>query len=83
MQTHYYQISQELQVSTKQVASVVEMLDEGSTVPFISRYGKDRTASLDEVAITAIRDRISQLRDLQKRREYILKTIQEQGKIEP
>lgn len=82
MQTHYHQISQEFQVSTKQVASVAEMLDEGSTVPFISRYRKERTGSLDEVAIASIRDRIGQLRDMQKRREYILKIIEEQGNLD-
>ncbi len=83
MQTHFNQISKDLNLTHKQVASVVEMLDEGSTVPFISRYRKERTGSLDEVVITSIRDRIGQLRDLQKRRETILKTIIEQGNLNP
>src|SRR5690606_38096861 len=57
------------------------LLDEGATIPFISRYRKEMTCSLDEVQITAIRDRIQQLRDLDKRKEAILKSIQDQGKL--
>ncbi|UII24941.1 RNA-binding transcriptional accessory protein [Fulvivirga maritima] len=76
-------IAQELGVSEKQVVSVVDLLDEGATVPFISRYRKEMTGSLDEVAITSIRDRAEQLRDLDKRREAILKSIEKQEKLTP
>ncbi len=80
-QAHYLKIADELSISTKQVVATVELLDEGGTVPFISRYRKERTGSLDEVFIAKIRDRIGQLRDLDKRREAILKSIEEQGKL--
>lgn len=57
------------------------LLAEGATVPFISRYRKEMTGSLDEVQITAIRDRAQQLRDLDKRKEAVIKSISEQGKL--
>lgn len=74
-------IARELGISIQQVTNTLNLLDEGATVPFISRYRKEVTGSLDEVAITAIRDRATQLRDLEKRRETVLKTIEEQGKL--
>tara|TARA_R110001606_G_scaffold145231_1_gene284831 strand:+ start:27797 stop:30100 length:2304 start_codon:yes stop_codon:yes gene_type:complete len=80
-QAHYLKIAAELSISPKQVVATAELLDEGGTVPFISRYRKERTGSLDEVFIAKIRDRIGQLRDLDKRREAILKSIEEQGKL--
>ena len=73
------QIAQELQLSRGQVQATVGMLDDGATVPFIARYRKEATASLDEVAITSIRDRLSQLRDLRDRREAILASLEERG----
>ena len=81
MQAHFQRIAQEISVSPKQVATTVELLDQGGTVPFISRYRKELTGSLDEVAIAAIRDRIVQLRDLDKRKEAILKSLKEQEKL--
>lgn len=74
-------IAAELAIELWQVRNVLEMLDEGGTVPFISRYRKERSGNLDEVQIAAIRDRAEQLRELEKRREYILKSIEEQGKL--
>lgn len=82
-QAHYLKIAGELSITAKQVVATVELLDEGGTVPFISRYRKEWTGSLDEVFIAKIRDRIGQLRDLDKRREAILKSIEEQGKLTP
>src|SRR5690606_10437064 len=76
-------LSQELGVNSRQVATTIGLLDEGATVPFIARYRKEMTGSLDEVQITTIRDRIQQLRDMDKRREAILKSITEQGKLTP
>jgi len=58
-------------------------LDEGATVPFISRYRKEVTGSLDEVQVTTLRDRIQQLRDLDKRRDAILNSLTEMGKLTP
>ncbi|MEM1137198.1 MAG: Tex family protein [Bacteroidota bacterium] len=78
---NFLKIAEELAISFKQVEAVIQLLDEGGTVPFISRYRKERTGSLDEVYITKIRDRITQLRELDKRRESILKSIEEQGKL--
>lgn len=76
-------VASELSINAKQVTSVVKLLDEGATVPFISRYRKEVTGSLDEVQITSIRDRIEQLRELDKRREAILKSIEKQEKLTP
>ncbi len=78
---HVQSIAKELSVSTAQVVSTIELLDEGATVPFISRYRKEITGSMDEVQIAAVRDRFEQLRELDKRRDSILKNIQEQGKL--
>ncbi|MFT6036263.1 MAG: hypothetical protein ACI9XJ_001841, partial [Marivirga sp.] len=83
MNKHAQLIAQELSVSTKQVEAVMQLLDEGGTVPFISRYRKEMTGSLDEVAVAAVRDRSQQLADLDKRREAILKSIKEQEKLTP
>ena len=83
MTTHYKKIAAELSVAEKQVSTTVGLLDEGATVPFISRYRKELTGSLDEVQVAAIRDRIQQLRELDKRREAILKSMAEMGKLTP
>ena len=80
---HVKAIAKELSVTTAQVVSTIELLDEGATVPFISRYRKEITGSMDEVQVAAIRDRFEQLRELDKRRDSILKIIQEQGKLTP
>ena len=78
---HYLKIAGELHIKLKQVTDTIALLDEGATVPFISRYRKEVTGSLDEVQVAAIRDRAQQLRDLEKRREAILKSIKDQGKL--
>ena len=76
-------VAAELGIKETQVKAVVLLIDEGGTVPFIARYRKEATGSLDEVVIASIRDRVSQLKDLDKRREAILKSIDEQGKLTP
>jgi uncharacterized protein len=83
MLSHHKIIAAELKVAEKQVTATVNLLDEGATVPFISRYRKEATGSLDEVEVAAIRDRVLQLRDLDKRREAILKSMTELGKLTP
>ncbi|MEO5912363.1 MAG: Tex family protein [Pelobium sp.] len=80
-QQHIFLVAQELSVSSKQVEATLNLLDEGATVPFISRYRKEMTGSLDEVQVASIRDRVQQLRDLDKRKEAVLKSIEEQGKL--
>jgi len=79
----YRKIADELSVTEKQVKVTVELLDEGGTVPFIARYRKEATGSLDEVQIAAIRDRKQQLEELDKRREAILKSMKELEKLTP
>lgn len=74
-------IASELSIKASQVKATLELLDEGATVPFISRYRKEATGSLDEVQVAGIRDRVIQLRELDKRKEAILKSISEQGKL--
>lgn len=76
-------ISAELGITAQQVRATSALLEEGATVPFISRYRKEATGSLDEVQVAAIRDRLEQLKELDKRREAILKSIEEQGKLTP
>ena len=78
---HYIKIAQELSIPESKVNAVAELLDEGATVPFIARYRKEVTGSLDEVQIAGIRDRMEQLRELDKRREAIIKSIKEQNKL--
>ncbi|MCH8226740.1 MAG: RNA-binding transcriptional accessory protein, partial [Chloroflexi bacterium] len=73
------QIAQELRLARGQVAATVGLLDDGGTVPFIARYRKEQTDSLDEVAIINIRDRLSQLRELRDRREAILASLEKRG----
>ena len=73
----FTQIADELNITGNQVSATASLLDEGATVPFIARYRKERTGSLDEVAVTAVRDRLEQLRELEKRREVILESLTE------
>ena len=72
---HILKIADELNITAKQVGAVALLLAENATVPFIARYRKEATGSLDEVSITAIRDRLAQLAELDKRREAILKSL--------
>ena len=78
---HVLKITGELGLKAHQVMAAMKLLGEGSTVPFIARYRKEVTGGLDEVAIIAIRDRSQQLQDLDTRREAVLKSIDEQGKL--
>ncbi|MET1055347.1 MAG: Tex family protein [Pedobacter sp.] len=82
MSSHSKIIAAELAVAEKQVIATIELLDEGATVPFISRYRKEMTGSLDEVQVAAVRDRFQQLRELDKRREAILKALEALGKLD-
>ncbi|NOU19044.1 MAG: RNA-binding transcriptional accessory protein [Bacteroidales bacterium] len=78
---HIDLISKELSISSRQVANTVNLLDEGATIPFISRYRKEHTGNLDEVQVTSIRDLSVKYTELDKRKETILNTIEEQGKL--
>jgi len=74
---HAVKIADELNLSPQQIMATASLLEDGATVPFIARYRKEATGTLDEVAITAIRDRTAQLEELDRRRESILKSLQE------
>jgi protein Tex len=79
--TYVTMIAEESNLSQKQVANTIQLLDEGATIPFISRYRKERTDSLDEVQITAISEQLNKLREIDSRKKTILKTIEDQGKL--
>lgn len=70
-------LSRELNLAPENVSSVVKLLEEGASLPFIARYRKERTGSLDEVAIGLIRDRMDQLKALDERKTAILKSLTE------
>ncbi len=76
-------IAGNLQLTEKSVLHTMQLIDEGSTIPFISRYRKEMTGGLDEVQIAAISDQYDKLREITKRKETILKTIEEQEKLTP
>jgi len=75
------QIAKEFSLQIKNVKAVATLLQEGSTIPFIARYRKEMTDSMDEVMIANIRDRLEQLDELDKRREAIISSIEKQGKL--
>ncbi len=77
------QVAKELGLRLPQVATVVELIDEGNTVPFITRYRKDRTGGLDEEQIRQIEERVNRLRLLAERKQTILRSIDSQGKLTP
>ena len=76
-------IAQQVGIQFIQVANTIQLLYEGGTVPFISRYRKERTGSLDEVQIEAVKDAKEKMQELLRRKETILKTIQEQELLTP
>ena len=76
-------IANRLELNVRQVEKTIELLEQGATVPFIARYRKEATGSLNEVQIAAIRDLLLKLKELDKRRETILASIEEQGKLTP
>ena len=74
-------IASQINVGVRQVEKTIELLEQGATVPFIARYRKEATGNLNEVQIAAIRDMLLKLKELDKRREAILQSIDEQGKL--
>ena len=83
MSNLFSKISTALQISENQVRKTIALLDEGGTIPFISRYRKEMTGSLDEVQVAAIRDLRDQFVELEKRRDAILKSLLELEKLTP
>ena len=76
-------LARNLKLQKKQIQTVVELLDSGNTVPFITRYRKDQTGGLDEVKIRQIHQRVGELRQLAQRKQTILRSIESQGKLNP
>src|SRR5512140_1447379 len=79
--THAEQIATQLHVKPSQVTAVINLLDEDNTVPFIARYRKEMTGSLDDEQIRIIADELVRIRALDERRTSILASIEEQGKL--
>lgn len=74
-------ISKATGINERQIGNTIQLLEEGCTIPFISRYRKEATGSLDEVQVASINDNLDKYKELAKRKETILKTIEEQGKL--
>jgi protein Tex len=83
MQKILRQIAAELRVQERQVAAAVELLDGGASVPFVARYRKEATGGLDDTHLRELEARLGYLRELEERREAVLKSIEEQGKLMP
>ncbi|HWT79739.1 MAG TPA: Tex-like N-terminal domain-containing protein, partial [Candidatus Methylomirabilis sp.] len=77
--SHVMKVADELQLRPAQVAAAGRLLEEGATIPFIARYRKEATGLLDEVKVTTIRDRLTQLEEMDRRREAILKSLEERN----
>jgi len=76
---HLSTMAAELALDTRQVLATAKLLEEGATVPFMARCRKEAAGSLDEIAIAAIRDRLCRLEALNKRRQSILKSLEQRG----
>ena len=83
MQAIIHQIALEIKVHDHQVKTAVDLLDGGATVPFIARYRKEATGGLDDIQLRELEYRLGYLRELAERREAVLKSIEEQGKLTP
>ncbi len=79
----YQLIAKDVAIKANQAEAVIKLLDEGNTVPFIARYRKEATGSLDEVQIKAVEDRYHYIQQLEQRKEEVLRLIQEQDKLTP
>ena len=81
MEKIFEQVAKELNLKISQVTNTMQLLDEGATVPFIARYRKEVTQNLDEVEIGKILEGVTYLRNLEKRKEEVIRLIEEQGKL--
>jgi len=79
--TFIFRIAREQKITDNQVRTVASLLSEGATIPFISRYRKEATGSLDEVAVAAVRDRLNQLRELEERKLAVLKSLEKHNHL--
>ena len=76
-------LAEELQIKTKQVKAAVELIDEGNTIPFIARYRKEATGALNDEVLRNLFERLNYLRNLEEKKEQVLSSIGEQGKLTP
>lgn len=83
MEKYVKLISLSTKLNERNVANTINLLNDGATIPFISRYRKEMTGSMDEEQVTFVRDELKRLTELDKRRETILNSIEEQGKLTP
>ena len=74
-------LARELNISKNKVENTVKLIDEGNTIPFIARYRKEVTGNLDDEILRNLNDRLNYLRNLEKRKEEVLRLIEEQGKL--
>ena len=81
METIIQIIARELQKSEQHIENVVNLLDEGNTIPFIARYRKELHGSMDDTALRTLEERLQYLRNLEKRREEVKSSIESQGKL--
>ena len=81
MEKIYNVVAKNLGLKISQVTNTMQLLDEGATVPFISRYRKEVTENLDEIEIGKILETVTYLRNLEKRKEEVIRLIEEQGKL--
>ena len=76
-----YKLQQEFQLKAAQVENVIKLIDEGNTIPFIARYRKEMTGSLDDQILRSLSERLSYLRNLEEKREQVKNIITEQGNM--
>ena len=76
-----YALAQELNADVKHVENVVQLLDEGNTIPFIARYRKELHGAMDDTTLRTLEDRLQYLRSLEERRAAVKKSIADQGKL--
>ncbi|MFR1675991.1 MAG: Tex-like N-terminal domain-containing protein, partial [Fusobacterium sp.] len=81
MEKIFETVAKELKLKVNQVTNTMQLLDEGATVPFVSRYRKEVTGNLDEIEIGKILESVTYLRNLEKRKEEVIRLIEEQGKL--
>ena len=83
MPNHAEQLAQELNLSVKNVQGAIELIDQGNTIPFIARYRKEATGSMDDQVLRDLGDRLEYLRGLDKRKDEVTSSITEQGAMTP
>ena len=76
-----YALAQELNADVKHVENVVQLLDEGNTIPFIARYRKELHGAMDDTTLRTLEDRLQYLRSLEERRAAVKKSVADQGKL--